>query len=120
MSEISGNVHAMRALAQEYRDVAQEILTKTDANVRAMRHAVRADASRFTRDGLPAPVYQPLIAELDRAGERYLEGATRLRDKLQSDADALERLAWEYERSGEAAAADLRDTGTTSGPHTTT
>ena len=110
MTEISGNVDAMEQMARTYREAADDILSKTEQNVEALRIALQTDASRFTQGG-PAPVYQPLIDELNAASQRYLEGATKMRDRLHADADALHQLAQDYRNSGEAAEADLRSIG---------
>ena len=110
MTEISGNVDAMEQMARTYREVADDILSKTEQNVEALRIALQTDASRFTQGG-PAPVYQPLIDELNAASQRYLEGATKMRDRLHADADALHQLAQDYRNSGEAAEADLLSIG---------
>lgn len=112
-TEISGDPHAMLSLAERYRDIADELVSKTIRNRSNLRAAVRADASRGTRDGRPAPVYEPLIAELDAAGDRYLAGATALAEKLRGDADALSGLARDLLRAEEDAAQRLRTTTTT-------
>lgn len=112
-TEISGDPYAMLALAERYHAIADDLVSKTARNRQNLRNAVRHDASRGTRDGRTAPVYQPIIDELDAAGDRYLEGATALAEKIRGDADALAGLARDLLRAEEDAVRRLRTTTTT-------
>ena len=90
MNEIRYDHENIRSIAAALRDRAHDLRRDAEVGAAEALEAIKAEASRYTRSGGPAPIYSDVIAQADEALTIIVKKARVLAAAMEDHATILE------------------------------
>lgn len=90
--EITIDPASLRSHARKLQDKADEIRPLI-TRCASLNDTVKSEASKFTEDGKPAPIFSDISTSVQKVSDHYGKQLSKFADQLESDARALVWIA---------------------------